>query len=626
MNIYDDDDDISNHIQVNSNSNDPPVANVPITNNTARGPQPALMSGDPSLFANLNHLPNAPGVRKYYVGPANGSKGFRKWSDVHPEHYNHNIAEPYSNAYNTIHLAHVIWNDNEINYNRVIPTVGLKYFNKFFPPSVLNSIVKAVKERLRMRNCPRLSRDFNVIMLKKFLGITLVKVLERPRGTVEDLFAEDDEIGVMRNGNYERRFNMRLNDYKNIVDNFRIRPLEGRQGNQDMWYEVRELIHEFNSNMEKSFYPGKFLTVDEIMSAWKGLSCQFTAMGIPHLTKIIRKPEGVGAEMKAVACGESGIILKVDLMEGASLMNDKPYQREYGAGCAVILRLIWHWKDSHRVVIADSAFSSFKTLYVLWCLCKTFFMGIVKTAHTHYPVDIFKEWFDAEDAIRQNDHSIQRGTWHVLSSTFRNRLPNRNERAQDVDFPVMAICWADKKAKHIISNWGTTLRSPTNSLRKRSKTVRDPVTGILDTVHCDKEVMQPEVIEDFYKRFAVIDVNDHLRQGILGIERQWYTKHWWMRIFQTILGVVVTSCYLAHKLENPSEHMEFIPFVNLLCSELIFPTTGRVMRQRGNPNSTDVQPPEVNNHILYIFIKILFFYKIRNYLLICILYSTQLMK
>lgn len=55
--------------------------------------------------------------------------------------------------------------------------------------------------------------------------------------------------------------------------------------------------------MRKIFHPGKYLLVDEIMSAWKGLCAQFAVFGIPHQTKIVRKPEGVGAEMKAVACG-----------------------------------------------------------------------------------------------------------------------------------------------------------------------------------------------------------------------------------------------------------------------------------------------------------------------------------
>ena len=51
------------------------------------------------------------------------------------------------------------------------------------------------------------------------------------------------------------------------------------------------------------------------MSAWMGSDGEYVAEGMPHTTKIARKPEGVGAEMKALAFGETGIILKLDVMD-----------------------------------------------------------------------------------------------------------------------------------------------------------------------------------------------------------------------------------------------------------------------------------------------------------------------
>ena len=52
------------------------------------------------------------------------------------------------------------------------------------------------------------------------------------------------------------------------------------------------------------------------MSAWKGSDGEYVAEGMPHKTKIACKPEGVGAEMKALARGETGIILNLNVMEG----------------------------------------------------------------------------------------------------------------------------------------------------------------------------------------------------------------------------------------------------------------------------------------------------------------------
>ena len=61
--------------------------------------------------------------------------------------------------------------------------------------------------------------------------------------------------------------------------------------------------------------PGQHVVVDECMSSWTGSEAEYVAEGMPHKTKIVRKPEGVGAELKAMACGSTGILLKLDIME-----------------------------------------------------------------------------------------------------------------------------------------------------------------------------------------------------------------------------------------------------------------------------------------------------------------------
>ena len=88
---------------------------------------------------------------------------------------------------------------------------------------------------------------------------------------------------------------------------------------------------------------------------------------MPHKTKIARKPEGVEAEMKALACGKTGIILKLDVMEGREANRRKDFSQEYGEGMAVTLRLTkeYYGTGTGRVVHADSTFSSVKTRLAL---------------------------------------------------------------------------------------------------------------------------------------------------------------------------------------------------------------------------------------------------------------------
>ena len=64
----------------------------------------------------------------------------------------------------------------------------------------------------------------------------------------------------------------------------------------DPWFKVRSFVEEFNKIREKVLHVGQHIVVDELMSSWLGVPSQFNVDGIPHQTKIARKPKGVGAE------------------------------------------------------------------------------------------------------------------------------------------------------------------------------------------------------------------------------------------------------------------------------------------------------------------------------------------
>ena len=359
--------------------------------------------------------------------------------------------------------------------------------------------------------------------------------------------------------------------------------------------------------MAEVFTPGKFLTVDEVMSAWKGLSTTFDASGIPHQTKIARKPEGTGAEMKSVACALSLVILQLEAMEGKDANRAKQWTEEFGEGAAICLRLCQRWAGSARIVIADSAFSSVKTLIALFCLLGLYFGGMVKTAHTHFPKKYFKNWFRGEDEEHTRDPiNNPRGSWITLQSTFthiRNPLDQR-------EYPIYAVGWADKKLKHIVCNYGTSHRCPTDSRRKRKKVVTDPVTGFNETIDYEKLIKRPDFIKKFFDAFAAIDINDHYRQGILEMERNWLTSKWWVRIFTTITAIVFVNCYFAYKLEYLERNafiadeeglMDLTSFLGKLAHGLIFNAgseVGRRLRQRDRDGDVDDGENLVHQHRL----------------------------
>ena len=105
--------------------------------------------------------------------------------------------------------------------------------------------------------------------------------------------------------------------------------------------------------------------------------------GLPHKTKIMRKPEGVGAEFKSLADCLSGCMLFIDIMEGME-RNAVNEFNNLGAGCGTTLRLTKAYHASNRVVVGDSWFASLMTAWELYKV-GLFFMGIVKTASRFFP-------------------------------------------------------------------------------------------------------------------------------------------------------------------------------------------------------------------------------------------------
>ena len=68
--------------------------------------------------------------------------------------------------------------------------------------------------------------------------------------------------------------------------------------------------------------------MDECISAWKGSDGEYVAEGMPHKTKIGHNQRCWGCEMKALACGETGIVLKLDMMEEKEANRRKDFSQD----------------------------------------------------------------------------------------------------------------------------------------------------------------------------------------------------------------------------------------------------------------------------------------------------------
>ena len=137
----------------------------------------------------------------------------------------------------------------------------------------------------------------------------------------------------------------------------------------------------------------------------------------------------------------------------------------------------------------------------------------------------------------------------------------------------MAVGWADKKLKTIITTRGSTLPG-TPCVKKRVHKVM--VDGEIVDEHVQFSVPRPQMVEFGFDVYSTIDVHDHFRQGSLRMESGWKTQKWWHRVFASMLGMIATDSYLAYRHdcrrfvnEEDDAYDCFLDFMYKLSYELI---------------------------------------------------------
>lgn len=321
---------------------------------------------------------------------------------------------------------------------------------------------------------------------------------------------------------------------------------------------VRPWVDGFNDRRVEVLFPGPVLVPDEAVSAWEGESHAHGATGLPHQTRIARKPKGIGSELKAVADGETGIMLGLEIQEGAARMKNKEFMDDPNmqTSTAWTLRLTKPWNGTGRTIVGDSAFSSFKTVLAVLNVGNNY-TGIIKGATTGFPMPHFKEW---------EATSPQRGEYSVVETTVQVAGQARK---------VVGIAWKTKMMKLIITTVGNTL--PGNPLvSKRSKRIL-MADGRYGTHRYTKETARPKVISDMFEHFSAVDVHDHYRQGTLRMEITWPTKTWHHRIIATVLGMVMVDAYFAYRFDHrrlnhgdEGAMLPFMSFVDQVAFKLLF--------------------------------------------------------
>ena len=151
----------------------------------------------------------------------------------------------------------------------------------------------------------------------------------------------------------------------------------------DRWHSVRTLVDAFNEQRLDKIHLSGSLVVDESFGSWVSQKPDDMPDALPHTQKIIRKPKGVGTEFKNLADGVIGVMMRLEIQEKKADMADKDWSA-LPAGTAWLLQLCEPYFGSHRIIRADSAFTS-TTAAIELGKRGLFLQGIVKGATKEYP-------------------------------------------------------------------------------------------------------------------------------------------------------------------------------------------------------------------------------------------------
>eukprot|EP00731_Ephydatia_muelleri_P009180 Em0004g1518a len=431
----------------------------------------------------------------------------------------------------------------------------LDFWKMMMPADLMRNIIEATNLHTEMAQKPL---DYE--HLQHFFGILLAMTLASG-GEQRDMWKTESNgpFPAPALGRY-----MACHDFERILRNLKLCVYTDEELADDPWLPIRSAVDSFNRNRRGGISPGVTLCADESMGSWRGLAAKVddAVVGLPHVTKIARKPEGVETEYRTLSCGETKIMLQLEIQEGKVPMQGKEYAKDYGSGTSSLLRLTRYWSGSDRTVVADSAFASLKTAEALHKHRGLRFIGLVKTAHKRFP----KAWLQKYPYTNRGDHC-------VLQANIDGRQ-------------YMAVGWNDKKLKMFISSTSRTTEAlcPAYKKRFRQSTPEDRTSAPCVVFY--KEVKRPAVVEAYFDNANAIDVHNHLRQGGLELERHWKTQTWWHRNFATIFGMCESDAYLAFRYFHPLapilSHREFTERLSLqlLTYKSSFHDTGPSARLR----------------------------------------------
>ena len=305
---------------------------------------------------------------------------------------------------------------------------------------------------------------------------------------------------------------------------------------RDRFLCVRQLISAWNENMAAAFTPSWLVCIDESMVPW---TSEYTA---PGWVSLPRKPHPLGNEYHTIACAETNIIFRVEIVEGRDHPPELAVEySELGKTPGLVLRMTKSIHGTGRVVVMDSGFGVLQGLIEL--LKVGLYSSAVVKKKRYWPKHI------KGDSIDEHMSAQEIGSSDALVG-----------RLDDKQFYVYATRDSRFICK-LMATYGTLL--PAGPEKRRQTGEGRLVTFRYNTV-----------TSNYYKARGAVDTHNNVRQGSMSFEAAFASKDWANRQFAYLIASSEINALLAYNryVRKPVGlgSLSVMEFREILAKQLIY--------------------------------------------------------
>ena len=303
--------------------------------------------------------------------------------------------------------------------------------------------------------------------------------------------------------------------------------------------------------------------LNESMSVWLN---QFTCPGFMFVP---RKPWPFGNEYHTICCGLSGILFRLEIVEGRDFPTERerPEFDEEGKTVGLLLRLTRPLWNQGKIVVLDSGFCVLKGIVEL--KKKGVFAAALIKKRRYWPKHI-----KGNDIIN-HFANLDVGDVNALEGTM-----------DGVALHVTAMKEPDY-VMQLMTTYGTLNRFGVDKTRIFGAEKRRQV------------FKYPEVVHNHYTYRHAVDDHNSRRQSPISLEETWATKWWPNQVFAFLLGVTEVNANLAFSYFYGGEKEEQLTFRRKLAKELIYNeylAQERAQRRQRQPQDSRLSTTDAHRH------------------------------